>query len=89
MGDSGIGPVRGDVVDQRRAFRLLVVGSLVCGAAAFAASLVASQLLTSAVDSAAVVGPEVLLCMGLFTVFLTACIVLGYAAARRRPRVDP
>ena len=75
-----------DDAHAQRRFVLLSIVSGVCGVGAFAVSLWMSALL-SPVDGAPVqLGSAVLLSGVVFIALLTGCIVLGYVAARRRPR---
>ena len=64
----------------------LIVGSVVSGVGSFVAMIWASMLLAAPSEGELVIGFPVLVMMLLFVVLLVACIVLGYVAARRRPR---
>ena len=72
----------------RRVSTILTMGSVLCGVAAFAASVAASQLLGAPPDPANVISVAVIACLVLFIGLLAGCIVMGYAAARRRPSSD-
>lgn len=64
----------------------LVVGSVVSGIGSFVAMIWASMLLAAPSEAKLEIGLPVLVMMLLFLGLLVACIVLGYVAARRRPR---
>jgi hypothetical protein len=64
----------------------LVVGSVVSGIGSFVAMIWASMLLAAPSEGKLEIGLPVLVMMLLFLGLLVACIVLGYVAARRRPR---
>lgn len=64
----------------------LIVGSVVSGIGSFVAMIWASMLLATPSEGELVIGLPVLVMMLLFLILLVACIVLGYVAARRRPR---
>lgn len=65
----------------------LVVASVASGVGSFVAMIWASMLLAAPEDGRDLeVGLPVLVMMVLFLALLVACIVLGYVAARRRPR---
>ena len=75
-----------DDARAQRWFVLLSAASFVCGASAFAVSLWMSSLLVPVEGASVELGSAVLLSGVLFVVLVTLCIVLGYVAARRRPR---
>jgi cation transporter-like permease len=72
----------------RRVSTYLTVGAVLCGIGAFVASVLASQLLGAPPDPTNVISAAVIACLVVFIVLLAGSIVLGYAAARRRPPTD-
>lgn len=77
-----------DDARAERRFVVLTALSIVCGVAAFAVTLWMSSLLVPADGQPVEFSATVLLSGLIFVTLVTLCIVLGYVAARGRPRRD-
>lgn len=75
-----------DDARARRRFVVLTTLSVACGAGAFAVTLWMSSLLVPVDGRPVEIDGAVLLSGVLFVTLVPLCIVLGYVAARGRPR---
>ena len=71
--------------DLRRPWnKPLLIGSIVCGAAAFVVAVVLSQIVALPADDSASTAGSIVVCLVLFVVLVIGCLVMGYIAARKR-----